>query len=518
MRHAAVAAATLLGVALAGTAAAEPIATLAPEAALTRASVPRAVKVARTKAIPACTSFVDVGFAGPSNGTATRPRKTIAAAVAAAPPGAIICVAEGVYREELRPGTQPFTLAGGFQRGKNFSVRDSARFVSHARGNGSSSFLRIDTDGPFGNQLTAVDGFEISGYAHAIYRDFWMSQRFNITNNFIHDNVCTEDGVAGAGFALVNVSGTIRGNVFLRNRCWRGGAGFLNDTLNENSVSILNNRVEKNAGTEPVSAHGGALYFFTNKLTIAGNELIENTVTAYGGGLYLGAFKPGGQFTNARMSWNVYRGNRAGIFGGGFFCDDGANCTSDHEIYDGNCGANIYLDGGSAGSAPTRARFDHLTNLNGREVGCGQAGAGVLIDKDDLVADTYDFTNALFWGNAKNRDFVATCIRGCDSVRINVTYSMVQKRYLNNGGLKITFGPGIVTPADPRFVAPGAGDFHLKSTFGHWTRQGYVADAVSSPALAKGDPDGAVDKQPPRAGPRSELGAYGNSAQASYVR
>ena len=239
-------------------------------------------------------------------------------------------------------------------------------------------------------------------------------------------------------------------------------------------------------------------------------------MTGYGGGLFVGAYTPGGQFTNAKMSWNIYRGNRAGGSGGGFFCDDGANCTSEHEIYDGNCGANIYVDGGSDGSGPTVARFDHVTSVRGKAVGCGGAGAGVRIDKADLVADTYSFTNAIFWGNAAGSDFSVSCERGCASARITVTYSMVQKQYVNNGGLTITFGPGIVTPVDPRFVSTT--NFHLKSRFGHWTAGGYVADTVSSTLLAKGDPNSPVNLQPPRAGPRTELGAYGNSNEASYVR
>ena len=158
-----------------------------------------------------------------------------------------------------------------------------------------------------------------------------------------------------------------------------------------------------------------------------------------------------------------------------------------------------------------------MTSIRGRTVGCGAAGAGVRIDKADLVADTYSFTNAIFWGNAAGSDFSVSCERGCALARISVTYSMVQKKYVNNGGLKISFGAGIVAPKNPQFVAPTAGDFHLKSKSGHFTPKGRVPDAVSSPALAKADPAGASNLDPPCAGPRSELGAYGNSREASCV-
>lgn len=480
------------------------------------AAVQRPVSVARTTRIPTCTLFVDAAAALPGKGTVAKPFRTLGAAVAAAKAGAMICVAEGVYKEMLSPGTKPLTLAGGFRSGEAFKVRDSAKHVSRAQGSGGT-FVRIEDPAPTGDQLTAIDGFEITGYSQAIVRDYFLSQRFNITNNFIHDNICSEPGLSGAGFSLTNVSGTIRGNVLARNACGRGGAGAINDAANENSVVIANNLIADNAGTEPESSHGGGLYLFVNRLKITGNEFVGNTVTGWGAGLFLGAFTPGGQFTTARMSWNIYRGNRAENAGGGMFCDDSATCRSDHEIYYQNCGGNIYLDGASGGGGPTVATFDHLTNVGALDVGCEAPGAGVQIDKSNNAADAYDFINAIFWGNAKNRDFVASCESGCQAIRVMVDYSIVQTRYAD-GGIKIKFGAGILRPVNPLFVNARKGDFHLQSVFGHWTPEGYVVDAASSPALAKGDPKGSTAENPKRAGKRAELGAYGNSPEASYVK
>ncbi len=159
---------SLFGIAFAGysPAASEPI---SPAGAGQRASMLRPVSVARTTAIPECAVFVDASSNGAGNGTSQQPFKTIGAAVDAATPGAVICVAEGVYAESLTPGAKPLTLAGGFQAGSEFTVRDSARYVSTARGQGGS-FIRIEDPGPSGEQLTAVDGFEITGYSQAIYR------------------------------------------------------------------------------------------------------------------------------------------------------------------------------------------------------------------------------------------------------------------------------------------------------------------------------------------------------------
>ncbi len=107
---------------------------------------PRAVTVARATAIPACTLHVDAASTGAADGSRARPYATIGAAVAVAPSGAIICVAEGVYREALAPAEKYLSLAGGFQRG--FLLRDSARFVSKAQGSGVGSFFRVGDPGP----------------------------------------------------------------------------------------------------------------------------------------------------------------------------------------------------------------------------------------------------------------------------------------------------------------------------------------------------------------------------------
>ena len=132
---------------------------------------PRAVTVARATSMPQCAVFVDAANSAGGDGTAARPHATIAAAIAAAQPGAVICVAEGTYAESLSPGAKHFTLAGGFQRGKSFTVRDSAAFPTRAQGKGGS-FLRFEDPSPTGDNLVAIDGFEITGYGQAIFRDF----------------------------------------------------------------------------------------------------------------------------------------------------------------------------------------------------------------------------------------------------------------------------------------------------------------------------------------------------------
>ena len=429
-----------------------------------------------------------------------KPHKTIAAAMAAVENGAVICVAEGTYAESLAPGEKSFTLAGGFQRGSGFKVRDSARYVTHARRATAAPSSASSIPARRADQLTAIDGFEITGYSQAIVRDFYYSQRFDITNNYIHDNACADDDAGRRRLRAEQCLRPIDGNVFRNNSCGRGGAGALNDTTNENTVV---DRAQPDRGQ---CRHRAGQLARRRALPLRQHAhdhrqlFLRNTVTGWGGGLYVGAYTGGGQPTTATLAWNVYRGNSAGNAGGGFFCDDGATCISDHEIYDRNCGGNIFLDGGPGGSGPTVARFDHLTNVGARDVGCEEPGPGVRIDKDNPPPDTYSFINAIFWGNAPGKDFAASCDNRLQRAQDHrQPFDGATWRYGKTSGASIAFGDGIVAPVDPLFADPERR--RLPSEIGRGPvdagrlRQG----RRDEPGLAKGDPARGATAGPRRA-------------------
>ncbi len=69
----------------------------------------------------------------------------------------------------------------------------------------------------------------------------------------------------------------------------------------------------------------------------------------------------------------------------------------------------------------------------------------------------------------------------------------------------------------PLFADAANGDFHLKSTAGRWdpAAGAWTKDSVPSPCIDAGDPASGYGNEPPPGGGRVNMGAYGNTEQAS---
>jgi len=88
-----------------------------------------------------------------------------------------------------------------------------------------------------------------------------------------------------------------------------------------------------------------------------------------------------------------------------------------------------------------------------------------------------------------------------------VTYSNVQGMGQNLGNIS----------ADPLFVDPVNGDYHLKSQAGRWDpiNQNWVQDDISSPCIDASDPNSDIGLEPYPNGWVINMGAYGGTTQAS---
>ena len=105
-----------------------------------------------------------------------------------------------------------------------------------------------------------------------------------------------------------------------------------------------------------------------------------------------------------------------------------------------------------------------------------------------------DISNTILWNNA-----------GGDLFGCRTRYSCVERG-----------GEGTIT-ADPLFVDPENGDYHIRSERGrYWPEHDiWVLDKVTSPCVDAGDPDTGTLYEPMPHGGRINIGAYGGTAEAS---
>lgn len=103
---------------------------------------------------------------------------------------------------------------------------------------------------------------------------------------------------------------------------------------------------------------------------------------------------------------------------------------------------------------------------------------------------------------------------------INVLAGNITHSYNNVWGNTLgsynnaTAGTGDIC-SDPLFVDSATADFHLKSTGGHKNGSTWVYDDVTSPCIDAGDPSSDYSNEPAPNGQRLNIGAYGNTEEAS---
>ena len=119
----------------------------------------------------------------------------------------------------------------------------------------------------------------------------------------------------------------------------------------------------------------------------------------------------------------------------------------------------------------------------------------------------------LFNGNNQNSNILR------NSIVFNIPYlglSGIDITYSNfwNNGFSMPAGIGNMEN-DPRFVDVTNNDFHLKSQYGRWDGSGWVYDSVTSPCIDAGDSTDDYSNEPTPNGGRINIGAYGNTKEAS---
>ncbi len=448
----------------------------------------------------------DGNTTGTEDGTPEHPYTSIQAAVGAAASGGSVRVAGGIYAETVTIQDKTLSLLGGYAGGSpadytggtggDFTTRDSGIHLTTIQGTTEAAVVRFVRTGDGMSGPNLLDGFRITGGRHGILLDDEVSwppfENISISNNIIEANGVTGDSDHwGGGINIWGSDISVLDNV-IRNNNSGWGAGIYSQVT---GLLLRGNTIENSVG---YADHGGGLFLEGSGIIegnlIRGNRIGEGLGYGWGGGLCL----YGGTWT---LSGNTYEGNFAPSPGGGLFVDEGADATLDHELVFGNTteeewqggGAGIFVDGGPVF---TTARFRNCTIAMNSSPGTA-GGNGIFV-----MTSTVEVSNSIFWGNSGDDFFVEA-----DGSTLAVTYSLTEEAVSGTGNFT----------EDPLFADPASGDFHLKSTAGRWDpgAQAWVTDGGDSPAVDAGDPATPFSSEPEPNGDRANLGAFGNTAEAS---
>lgn len=142
--------------------------------------------------------------------------------------------------------------------------------------------------------------------------------------------------------------------------------------------------------------------------------------------------------------------------------------------------------------------LDHLT-LTGCNTGILNYGPAMPVVKNSIIA-----------GNTTTLQLKGTDVDKNSGQKI--TYSCLYGTAKDDS--LSDYGTGCIAK-DPCFADAASGDFHLKSAAGRWNGTTWVKDTVTSPCIDAGETSAAYANEPTPNGNRANMGAYGNTTEAS---
>lgn len=295
-----------------------------------------------------------------------------------------------------------------------------------------------------------------------------------ITNNAIMNNIGVPDGPCALtmGGGIYGTPSVVRGNkVFNNTADWGGGIHITGYT-----AEISDNIITNNFAT----LHGGGLDFRLCSEPIVKNNTILNNRSALGAGIFCYT----GTFVNNVISRNegFSEDPETKINGGGiYFADISESNVSQPNLTNNTLDRNTADHGGNIYICPSSPVIKNNIISN------AQSGGGIFRDES-----------------------------GAESLQPLISHcNLFQNQGNNYVGINDLTGSSGNISENPLFANDENSDYHLRSAYGRWSGTSWVEDLQTSPCIDRGDPlsDYFLETQPN--GSRINMGAYGNTVEAS---
>ncbi|MHC4945061.1 MAG: right-handed parallel beta-helix repeat-containing protein [Planctomycetota bacterium] len=440
---------------------------------------------------------------------------TIQGAIDASADGDIIIVRAGTYKENIDFTGKAVivisdqgaadTVIDGNQAGSVVTFQNREGLDSVLAGfkvmNGFAEHgggIHCDASSPTitNNTITGNTAESLAGLGGGIYCT--MSSSPEITHNTIIGNQASStqsEPTRGGGIYCRESSPTIMNNTIKGNDALRGGGIYCRD---HSSPLIANNTISGNTGSGYAGYGGGITCDYSSSPTITNNLISGNSSDHSGGGILCYSYSSptithntiaensapsgGGIYCQGHcvpiIKSNTITANKS-AGGGGIYCWNSSPTIMDNTI-NGNvtqkgggifCGvasptiANNIISGNTAGSDGTTGYGGGIfftkcvsPTITNNTITWNEAadGGGILCK----FSSSLIVTNTILWDNSA---LIGPEISLGETATVDIAYSDVTGGQVSinvEPGGTLTWGSGMID-ADPLFVDPGNGDFHL---------------------------------------------------------
>ena len=369
----------------------------------------------------------------------------------------------------------------------------------------------VQSNDEFGIEVNASDDITITGniiFSNTDGINVTSGNSAIITGNTVYSN--TSDGISVNGTTVATIqSNTIYSNTLNGLELDSRANTVLDNTITNNTNNGILISSDDNTIAENTIANNTLDGIFTDGTD--GNIISSNTIHSNSNsGLDVI------NITSVTISNNTVYGNSSRGLG---IQDNSSNVTtSGNRVYSNTTGIHV--------KSATSVTLQNNTTFSNSQYGIAVIGGSddVQILSNTVAKNTIDgialdqaSTNTVITNNiiALNTGWGLTDVDNASEPTdaYNLFYSNTAG-HMNNL-TPLTGGTGTIIDTDPLFVNSGADNYYLQSVKGYYPFGPSDISAVYSPAIDAGDTDSTYTLEPVPNGCRINIGAFGNTAQAS---